>query len=133
MPAVVARVQDLRWVVIALGVLLVAGYLGVLYLPNTASWLWAVSLGLSGAAFPLSLSLITARTRDPHVTARLSGFSQTIGYAMAATGPLLVGLMLSATGGWTIPIWVLIATTAAMVAAGLIASAPGYVDDELKP
>ena len=46
---------------------------------------------------------------------------------------LLVGLMLSATGGWTIPIWVLIATTAAMVAAGLIAYAPGYVDDELKP
>lgn len=131
MPAVVARVHDLRWVVIALGVLLVAGYLGILYLPSTASWLWAVSLGLSGAAFPLSLSLITARTRDPHITARLSGFSQTIGYAMAATGPFLVGLMLAATGGWTIPIWVLIVTTAAMVVAGLIASVPGYVDDDL--
>ena len=131
MPAVVARVRDLRWVVIALGLLLVVGYLGILYLPATASWLWAISLGLSGAAFPMALSLITARTRDPHVTARLSGFSQTIGYTLAATGPLLVGVMLAGTGGWTIPLWVLILTAVVMVAAGLIASAPGYVDDEL--
>ncbi len=131
MPIVVARVRDLRWVVITLGLLLVVGYLGILYVPTTASWLWATSLGLSGAAFPMALSLVTARTRDPHVTARLSGFSQTIGYTLAATGPLLVGVMLAATGGWTIPLWVLIATTGVMVAAGLIASAPGYVDDEL--
>ncbi|MGC3955019.1 MAG: MFS transporter [Propionicimonas sp.] len=131
MPILVARVRDLRWVVITLGVLLVVGYLGILYAPATASWLWAVSLGLSGACFPLALSLITARTRDPHVTARLSGFGQTIGYALAATGPLLVGVMLAATGGWTIPLWVLIATSVVMVIAGLIASAPGYVDDEL--
>ena len=133
MPVVVARVRDLRWVVILLGVLLVVGYVGVLYAPATASWLWATSLGLSGACFPLALSLITARTRDPHVTARLSGFAQTIGYTLAATGPLLVGFMLAATGGWTIPVWVLIATTVVMVWAGLIASAPGYVDDELTP
>ncbi len=131
MPLVVARVRDLRWVVVALGLLLVGGYLGLLYVPATASWLWAAGLGLSGAAFPMSLSLITARTRDPHVTARLSGFSQTIGYSLAATGPLLVGVMLAATGGWTIPLWVLIATTVVMVWAGLIASSPGYVDDEL--
>lgn len=131
MPVVVARVHNLRWVVITLGVLLIVGYLGILWAPATASWLWAVSLGLSGACFPMALSLITARTRDHHITARLSGFSQTIGYALAATGPLLVGVLLAATGGWTVPLWVLIATTAVMVTAGLIASAPGYVDDEL--
>lgn len=131
MPVVVARMRDLRWVVISLGVLLVVGYLGVLYAPTTASLLWVLSLGLSGAAFPLALSLITARTRDPHITARLSGFSQTVGYALAATGPFLVGVMLAATGSWTIPLWVLIVTAAVMVISGLIASAPGYVDDEL--
>lgn len=131
MPVVVARLRDLRWVVIGLGLLLVAGYLGILYLPTTASWLWAVCLGLSGACFPLALSLITARTRDPHLTARLSGFSQSIGYALAATGPLLVGVLLAATGGWTIPLWALIVTSAVMVWAGIVASAPGYVDDEL--
>lgn len=131
MPVVVARVRKLHWVVIGLGLLLVAGYLGILFAPAIASWLWAVSLGLSGAAFPMALSLITARTRDPHITARLSGFAQTIGYTLAATGPLLVGFMLAATGGWTIPLWVLISTTVVMVVAGVIASAPGYVDDEL--
>ncbi len=133
MPVVVARVRNLRWVVVLLGLLLVAGYLGILYVPATASWLWVLSLGLSGAAFPMALSLITARTRDPHITARLSGFSQTIGYALAATGPFLVGIMLAATGSWTIPLWVLISTTIVMVVAGVIASSPGYVDDELVP
>lgn len=131
MPIVVDRVRDLRPVVVSLGLLLVAGYLGILYAPAAASWLWVLCLGLSGAAFPMALALITARTRDPHVTARLSGFSQTIGYSLAAFGPFLVGVLLAQTGGWTIPLWALIATSAVMVVAGIIASAPGYVDDEL--
>lgn len=131
MPSVVERVRDLRLVVLTLGLLLVAGYLGILYAPAAAGWLWVLCLGLSGAAFPMALALITARTRDPHVTARLSGFSQTVGYSLAACGPFLVGVLRAQSGGWTVPLWALIATSAVMVVAGMIASAPGYVDDEL--
>ncbi|MEA4945875.1 MAG: MFS transporter [Propionicimonas sp.] len=131
MPMVVERVHDLRAVVAVLVALLVAGYLGILYAPTVASWLWAVCLGLSGAAFPMALALITARTRDHHLTARLSGFCQTVGYALAACGPLLVGVLRTHSSGWTVPLWVLIVSSAVMLVAGLIACTPGYVDDDL--
>ncbi|WP_232548759.1 MFS transporter [Propioniciclava soli] len=131
MATVVERVRDLRGVVVALGVLLVVGYLGILYAPTTVPWLWAVSLGLSGAAFPMALALVTARSRDPHVTARLSAFGQSIGYALAALGPFAVGVIHGRTGSWTLPLWLLIGSAVVMVAAGLVASAPGDVDDDL--
>lgn len=131
MATLVDRVRDLRGIVVVMGVLLVVGYLGLLYAPAALPWLWAGSLGLSGAAFPMALALVTARSRDPHVTARLSGFGQTIGYALAALGPLLVGVIHGQTGSWTLPLWLLIGTSVIMVVAGIIASAPGHVDDDL--
>ena len=131
MPAVVQQMRDLRWVVVAMGVLLVVGYLGILFAPTTAPWLWAVSLGLFSASFPMALALLTARTRDPAITVRLSGFAQSIGYALAAIGPFLVGFLRAETGGWTVPLWVLVATSIPMVIVGIVACAPGYVDDDL--
>lgn len=133
MPLVVARVRDLRPLIWAMGGLLVVGYLGVLLAPTSVPWLWALALGLSGAAFPMALALITARTRDPHITAELSGFMQGIGYTLSAVGPLVVGALYGASGQWLVPLVLLMATAAAMVWAGLIASAPGAVDDELRP
>lgn len=132
MPTLVATVRDLRWVVLTLGVLLVVGYLGLLLAPTAAPWAWAISLGISAAAFPFALALVTARSRDPQVTARLSGFVQTLGYALAAGGPLLVGVLRGATGGWTVPLWLLVATAVPFVISGWIACAPGHVDDELR-
>ncbi len=130
-PTLVARLADLRPVVAAFGVLLVAGYLGVWLAPTTVPWLWAIALGLSGGAFPMALALVTARTRDHHVTARLSAFAQTIGYTLAALGPFVVGALFAATGGWDVPLWLLIGSSAVLVWAGFVAVAPGAVDDEL--
>ena len=131
MPAVVQAVRDLRWIVVAMGVVLVAGYLGMLIAPTTAPWVWAVFLGLFSASFPMALALLTARTRDPSITVRLSGFAQSIGYGLAALGPFVVGFLRATTGGWTVPLWVLIATSVPLVIVGIIACAPGYVDDDL--
>ncbi len=133
MPWVVHRFRDLRPVVVTLGLLLVAGYTGILVAPTTTPWLWATCLGMSGAAFPLAIALITLRTRDPRVTTRVSAFTQSGGYLIAAGGPFLVGALLGLSGGWTLPLAVLIAGSVAMVGTGLVAAAPGYVDDELPP
>lgn len=131
MPAVVAKVRDPRWVVVLLGLLLVAGYLGVWSAPTTAPWLWATFLGLSGFAFPMAMALITARTRDAHVTTQLSGFTQSAGYLFSGAGPLLVGVLFEVTGGWDVPLWFLLGSAAVFVAAGVVAAGPGYVDDDL--
>ena len=87
MPLVVARMRDLRPVMVALGAILSVGYLGILWAPTTVPWLWATCLGLSACAFPAALALMTARTRAPGITAKVSGFTQMVGYLFAAAGP----------------------------------------------
>lgn len=131
MPAVASKVRDPRPYVVGMGVLLVAGYLGIWLIPATLPALWAVLLGVSGFAFPFALALINARTREPRVATQLSGFTQSIGYCFTAVGPFLVGALFDLTGGWTIPLWFLMASSVVFVVSGWIAAAPGYVDDEL--
>lgn len=131
MPALVAKLPDLRPIIVAFGVLLVAGYAGVWLAPTHLPWLWATFLGLSGFAFPTALALITARTRDHHVTAQVSGFVQAVGYTLAAAGPFIVGALFDLTKGWMVPLVALACSSVVMVASGLVAAAPGYIDDEL--
>ncbi len=131
MPGLVGRLRNLSWLVVAFGALLVVGYAGILLAPTHQPWLWAVCLGLSGAAFPTALALITARTREHRVTAQLSGFTQSLGYSLAALGPFVVGWLHELSGGWTVPLLLLMGTAVVMVWSGLVAAAPGYVDDQL--
>ncbi len=132
MPAVVARGRGLPGMILGLGGLLVLGYAGLIAAPATLPWLWAALLGLAGFSFPLAIALLTARTRSPAVTARLSGFVQPIGYLLAALGPVLVGLLHEATGDWQLVLWLLLATALPFTLAGLRAVRPAYVDDELR-
>lgn len=131
MPTVIARSRDLSAWMVGFGVLAVAGYLGLLVAPATVPWLWATLLGLSGFAFPTAISLITARTRDPHVTAQLSGFVQPIGYLVAGVGPFVVGVLHEATGGWTAALLLLMATGVGITLSGLRVARPVFVDDEV--
>lgn len=131
MPTVIARSRDLSAWMVGFGVLAVAGYLGLLVAPAAAPWLWATLLGLSGFAFPTAISLITARTRDPHVTAQLSGFVQPIGYLVAGVGPFVVGVLHEATGGWTAVLLLLMATGVGITLSGLRVARPVFVDDEV--
>ncbi len=131
MPTVIARSRTLAPLVLVFGALIVLGYLGLLLAPATVPWLWAVLLGVSGFAFPTCIALITARTRDPAVTARLSGFVQPVGYLLAGLGPVVVGVLHEATGDWDLVLWLLVASAAPFTWAGLRVSRPVLVDDEL--
>lgn len=88
-------------------------------------------LSLSGWAFPLAIALVAERSRDPLVTAQLSGFSQALGYLIAGVGTWLVGAVHGITNGWTVPLVALIISAVLFVTFGIIASARGDVDDEL--
>lgn len=131
MPTVIARSQGLHAWMVSFGVMLALGYTGLLVAPATVPWLWALMLGLSGLAFPTAIALITARTRHPSVTAQLSGFVQPVGYALAAIGPFVVGLIHEATGGWSLVIVLLALTSVPLTLAGLRVARPSYVDDEI--
>nr|WP_231713524.1 MFS transporter [Arthrobacter sp. zg-Y769] len=132
MPVLVARSPRLRTYIAGLGVCMAAGYSGLLLAADTLPWLWALFLGVGGFAFPTALALITARSREPRVTAQLSGFIQPVGYLLAAMGPFAIGALHDASGSWTLPLALLIASAVVMVGAGIRAAAPRFVDDELE-
>jgi CP family cyanate transporter-like MFS transporter len=79
-------------------------------------------LGLGqGATLGLAIFFTMARAPDPATAASLSAFAQGAGYLVASLGPLLLGFLHAATGGWTIPVVVLLVLAVAQVIAGWLA------------
>lgn len=131
MPALIDRVRSAVLFPVLFSILTAVGYAGLLLTPDVLPLLWAVILGLGGFCFPTALALIPASSRDPLVTARLSGFVQPFGYLLAAAGPFLVGLEYGRTGQWTGILTALILATVFMALCGYRAARHGYIDDEL--
>ena len=75
--------------------------------------------GTAGGTFPLALTMIGLRTRTPAATASLSAFAQSTGYVIAGSGPVLVGVLHDATGGWA---WPFVLVFALLAFAGLATS-----------
>ncbi|MFI9340653.1 CynX/NimT family MFS transporter [Streptomyces sp. NPDC052773] len=105
-------------VVVALGT--AVGLIGVVVAPMWTIWLWALVLGIiGGAAFSLALTLIGLRAGDGDSAAGLSSMSQGVGYALAAAGPFGVGALHQLSGGWGVPLAVLVGLCVLMAVIGL--------------
>lgn len=119
--------SDLRSIAVGIGVLMVGGTAGVVLAPGLTA-LWVVLIGIgSGASLVVTFSLFGLRTRTPAQTAQLSGMAQSVGYLIAAVGPVLAGAISQWTGSW-LPVLVLVAAASAVQATvGLWAARPGYV------
>lgn len=100
------------------------GYLGLLLAPTHGTVVWMVLLGLGTSTFPVLLALIGLRTATPGLAVVLSGMVQGVGYALAALGPVTIGLVHEATGGWDAPIVVLLGLLVVLLAAGWRACRP---------
>lgn len=103
-PVLAARMRQPFLLIVAALALHAAGYAGLLLAPLAFADGWMALLGLAGATFPLSLTLINLRTGTPTGSTRLSGFVQAMGYLLACAGPLVVGWLRDATGGWGWPV-----------------------------
>jgi len=88
--------------------------------------------GLGSGMFPLSLTMIGLRSRGLATTAALSAFVQGIGYLLAGTGPLLVGVLLGISDSWTWPMVLLILAALGSAVTGWYAGRGEYVDDQLQ-
>jgi CP family cyanate transporter-like MFS transporter len=121
LPSLAARVHDQRVFMVAVMVSIAAGWLGVLLAPTSLPYLWVILLGLGqNAAFPLALTLIVLR--GGHLTAGLSTLAQSVGYLVAALGPLGIGIVHDVSGSWTPPIIVLLALLVPQIFVGLAAA-----------
>ncbi|GAA3676406.1 MFS transporter [Nonomuraea antimicrobica] len=111
--------------VVGAGVLTALGYLGVLLAPMTVPWLWMIVLGVGqGASFALALLIIALRPADPAAVTALSAVAQSVGYVVAALGPLLFGFLRQVSGGWTTPLVTGLGVLALQILAGWFAGRP---------
>jgi CP family cyanate transporter-like MFS transporter len=116
---------------IALGlVFYVAGYGGLLLAPEALPWVWVALAGAGPLLFPLVLVLVGLRSRTPEGTVALSGFTQGVGYALGALGPLLVGVLHEVSGGWDLPIVFLLLTLVIVAVAGRVVARPRMLEDD---
>lgn len=127
-PAIARRLRPTWLPVLVVVVLCAAGFAGLLVAPAAGAWVWMTLLGLGqGGAISLSLSYIVWRSPDARHTAHVSTMAQGIGYLLAGLGPLGLGLLHTATGGWTVPIVVLLVLLVLQFVAGAAASRDRHV------
>lgn len=131
-PALLGKVKNPRLLVAGTAAIAAPAYLGMLLAPASVPWLWVILFALANTTFPMALTLIGWSGRSGDTTALLSSFVQSFGFLIASLGPLLVGILLQATTGWTVPLIFCLVLVIPFAIAGDIAATPGYVDDQLK-
>lgn len=126
-PLVLTRLRDQRAVALVSALLAMAGYLGLLFAPGLAVvWVLVTGIG-AGALFFLALAFFSLRAVDPRSSAALAGMGQSIGYLVAAVGPVLFGVLHDVTGGWRAPLAVLVGVAAVHALIGLRAGRDAQV------
>lgn len=130
-PAVAARRRSQVGVHLAIMSCYPLGYLGIVLGPSDWAPLWALLVGTGLCSFPLVLTLVNLRSRTPAGTAALSGSTQATGYLLAAAGPFAIGVLQEATGGWTVPVLLLLAAAVPQALVGVYCARPGFIEDQL--
>jgi CP family cyanate transporter-like MFS transporter len=124
-PVAAQRMRSQYVLIVPTVLALAAGLAGLLYAPLGGAVAWALILGAGqNAALALAIFFTAARSPDAAVAASLSALAQGVGYLLASAGPLEVGLLHSATGGWTWPFAVLFVLTGVMLVFGVLAARP---------
>ncbi|MFC4654990.1 MFS transporter [Rheinheimera marina] len=113
-PMLASRLYDRRPVLLALALLMLAGFAGLVLWP-AAAWLWAALLGLGiGGLFPLSLIVAMDHRKDAQQAASLTAFVQAVGYTLAAFSPLVAGLIRDLTQSFSLS-WLVLALVCLLV------------------
>jgi CP family cyanate transporter-like MFS transporter len=121
-PILAARLRSQSGPAAAAMLVAAISFVALLAAPLSWQWVLAAVLGLAqGAAFSLAILIIMLRAGDSDMAARLSGMAQSVGYTMAAFGPLLVGMLHDRAGGWSGAGWVFVVAGLGAAAAGTLA------------
>lgn len=129
-PLLVTRYNATRLLFFVAVVSGVAGLGGLLFAPQMAPWLWVGLLGIVTLLFPLTLVLLSLRTRTHEGSVALSGFVQSVGYAIIAVFPVGIGLLHGLTNSWSGPLIVLIVVVAAALPAGAVVARRMTIEDQ---
>ena len=100
-PYVAGKQKNQRAIVTVLVLLEAVSLLGILIPGFGLIAVWVSLLGIVlGGTFGLALLFLVLRSRDTEGATELSGMAQSVGYLVAATGPMLFGGIFDLTGNW---------------------------------
>lgn len=100
-PYMAGKQKNQRTIVTVLVLLEVVSLLGILVPELGLIAVWVSLLGIVlGGTFGLALLFLVLRSRDTEGATELSGMAQSVGYLVAATGPMLFGGIFDLTGNW---------------------------------
>jgi len=128
-PIIASKMTSQRPLVLMFTAFYIIGFTGVVMEWTSFAVLWMILLGLAGgASFALAMMFFTLRTRTAFEAADLSGFAQSLGYLLAAVGPILFGYLHDLFGGWDIAGWLFVAVTALLFFCSFRASKNEYIN-----
>ncbi|MCM2677112.1 CynX/NimT family MFS transporter [Alkalicoccobacillus plakortidis] len=133
-PIIAGKMKDQRAIVIVISIFYTLGVCGLIIGGSTTFLVISIILmGLaSGSSISLALTLIGLRSANAKQASKLSGMSQSLGYLLAASGPIVIGLVFDFFHTWTAPLLLFIVILAAMVITGLGAGRNQYAVRELE-
>lgn len=118
-----------RWAPALIPSLAIVGVAGLMIAP-AAVIVWGSLIGLTGGAtLAMSLTLMAQRARDHDTSTALSGMSQSVGYVIAALGPVAFGALHSLSGGWVASLVLVLVVLVALTVVGVFAGRDRYVLD----
>lgn len=124
------RIRDHRPIAASMSALTVASLIGLISWPQAAI-VWVPLFGFgTGAVLILGLAFIGTRVSTPPQAAALSAMAQSVGYLLAAAGPIVMGRLHDASGGWNGVLVLCTVGAALMGVLGWMAGAPGRVVEE---
>lgn len=118
-PIVAAKMREQKYLVLASAICMALSILGLLSGASSLNILWMVFMGIGlGGCFSLSMMFFSLRTRNMDEASGLSGMAQSVGYLLAAFGPVVFGWVHDLTGAWAVSLWLVLVVIAIMTVAG---------------
>lgn len=127
-PTLAGKKKDQQGIVVFLVIIEIIGLIGLIFpqLGDVAIWVSLIGFVLGGT-FGLALLFIVLRSQNAESATELSGMAQSIGYIVAATGPILFGSIFDLTASWTYPLILLFIIAFLKLYMGLGAAKEGKV------
>lgn len=131
MPILADRRPTQHHLVWAVAGMFAVGYAGLLLTSGRViAILWTIFVGFgAGVSISLALAFFSLRTRNHRNAGQISGMAQSVGYFLAAIGPVTVGYLHASTNSWTWPLILLLTVVMLMTLSGLGASRDAYLDE----
>ncbi|MFC0299940.1 CynX/NimT family MFS transporter [Virgibacillus soli] len=128
-PVIASRYRSQGWMVLLMTGFAITGFSGLLF--GESTFVMYISIFLIGIAlsgnFALALMFLGLRARNAQQAAELSGMAQSLGYILAAIGPVFVGLLHDLTNDWVMPLVLLIVIACFILIFGYNAGRNRYV------